>query len=426
MKKTLIIIKREYLTRVRKKSFIIMTLLGPLIMAALMIVPLFISGVGESSNIVHVVDESGLYQSDFQPREVNTNSIEFQYYPITTEEFKLLNLEGVQSVLFIPKINDPSQITEAVLYASGSQTVHIHKYCKLILANHRNKIPLTNIRYDGDTELLSAGLGNGGKYFVAYGSVVLIYFFIFLYGIQVMKGVIEEKTNRIVEVMISSVKPFQLMMGKVLGLALLGLTQYIVWLSVGLILSKMFNSSYDLSVFDEEFLRSALNSGDATFAANSLDMASFSEALQHINFPFVLTCFFVYFLGGYLLYSALFAAIGAASDADTDTQQFIFPVTAPLIVSLILVQSVIANPNGDVAVWLSQIPFTSPIIMVARIPFMEPSGTFLIELITSMTFLFLGFIFVTWIASRIYRVGILMYGKKIGYREIGKWLFYRG
>ncbi len=439
MNKTLIIIKREYLTRVRKKSFIVMTLLGPLIMAALMVVPLFVAGVGEKASEVHVIDESGGFKADFLDSVVNTNSLTFHYYHMDKKTFTKLKVPNVQCVLYLParyleqgpiSANGPGRSLNSTarpeVYSKGRETVHIVKYSKQILANHWNSVALPNVKYSSKSEMLTIEEGAGVKYFVAYGAVVLIYFFIFLYGIQVMKGVIEEKTNRIVEVMISSVKPFQLMMGKVLGLAMLGLTQYLVWLGIGLLLSWVFGSNYNLELFTDQVLAQKLNSANPEIAANSFDWASMGDALQVINFPFVLTCFFIYFLGGYLIYSALFAAIGAASDADTDTQQFTFPVTFPLLFSFLMVQYVIGNPDSAFASWMSQIPFTSPIIMMSRVPFMEPSGTFLIELICSMSLLALGFVFVTWVASRVYRIGILMYGKKVGYRELIKWMFYKG
>lgn len=427
MNKTLIIIRREYLTRVRKKTFIFMTILGPLIMAGLMVVPLFVSGIGEKAIKIHVIDETKEYQEEFM--NASSNSTQFEYYGISEEAFRQLKVEDVRTALVIPKDYAPDTKQTLYLHSKGRSTVHAQKMCQLIIAKSGSRYPDVDINFKKDSSILSEDNSEGIKHVVAYSSVVLIYFFIFLYGIQVMKGVVEEKSNRIIEVMISSVRPFQLMMGKIIGLALVGLTQYVIWLVVGISLSLIFGAQVDgaKEVFTEDYLNEALNNPNMNPAvvANQFDWATIGKALGTINFPFVVTCFFIYFIGGYLIYSALFAAIGAASDADTDTQQFTLPVTFPLLLSFLMVQYVISDPNSGTAFWMSQIPFTSPIIMVARIPFMEPSGGFLIELGSSMLLLIVGFFLVTGLAAKIYRVGILMYGKKAGYREIMKWVFYK-
>jgi ABC-2 type transport system permease protein len=248
-----------------------------------------------------------------------------------------------------------------------------------------------------------------------------IYISLFFYGTMIMKGVMEEKTNRIVEVIISSLKPFELMMGKIIGIALVGLTQFVIWVvlvtllgggSSGLIMSQM-----ELPAEAQQAMSQAGQTPSMS------DAGSFLSAILGFNFTYIISVFVFYFITGYLFYGALFAAIGSAVDSETDTQQFMLPVTMPLVLAIVLAQSaVMSNPNGTLAFWLSVIPLTSPIVMMMRIPFGVPGW----ELALSMVFMIIGFVFAVWIASRIYRIGILMYGKKPSYKEIGKWLFSKG
>jgi ABC-2 type transport system permease protein len=264
---------------------------------------------------------------------------------------------------------------------------------------------------------------------VGFAGGIAIYMFIFLYGVQVMRGVIEEKTNRIVEVIISSVKPFQLMMGKILGIALVGLTQFMLWIVLTFLISSTITTYIAKEKMDAKNVAMSLN----TQQANGIDklsdtkemeksaMESIMSNMDSINFPLVLTCFVIYFLGGYLLYSALFAAIGAAVDNETETQQFMLPVTIPLILSFVVAQSVITNPESQLSFWFSIIPLTSPVVMMVRVAFGVPTW----QLILSISLLILGFIGTTWLAARIYRTGILLYGKKVNYKELSKWLFYK-
>ena len=239
--------------------------------------------------------------------------------------------------------------------------------------------------------------------------------FIFMYGTMVMRGVIEEKTSRIIEVIISSVKPFQLMMGKIIGIALVGLTQFMLWILLTLIIS----SFAEILFFDSSILAP---DGIEKSQEQSVIFTETLKALSGINIPQLLIAFVFYFLGGYLLYSALFAAVGAAVDAEADTQQFIFPITIPLIASFILMQPVMDNPDGLLAYWTSLVPFTSPIIMMVRLHF----GVSNTELLLSMSLLIIGFLTTTALAAKIYRTGILMYGKKASYKELWKWLTFKG
>jgi ABC-2 type transport system permease protein len=253
---------------------------------------------------------------------------------------------------------------------------------------------------------------------LGFASGGLIYIFIFIYGSMVMRGVIEEKSSRIVEVIISSVKPFQLMLGKIIGVAATGLTQFLLWI----ILTFVIISVAQATIIPAEFDPSAIGTGAevAAYGGNA-DIAAFMEALATINFPLVIGCFIFFFLGGYLLYSSLFAAIGSAVDNESDSQQFMMPVTVPLILSFVIGTKVAENPDGPIAFWFSLIPLTSPIVMMVRIPFGVPTW----ELVLSMILLIAGFLGTTWLASRIYRVGILMYGKKVSWGELIKWMRYK-
>jgi ABC-2 type transport system permease protein len=271
---------------------------------------------------------------------------------------------------------------------------------------------------------------------VGYVGSIMIYMFIFLFGAQVMRGVIEEKTSRIIEVIISSVKPFQLMMGKIIGVALVGLTQFLLWIAFTFIIITAVQTA-----FPQQFKKTqtkeasitgksvALPNETAPTAPNTItadtgndDMNEIFEAFSSINLPVMIMAFLFYFLFGYLLYAALFAAIGAAVDNETDTQQFMLPITVPLILSLVVAQTVIQNPESPLAFWLSMIPLTSPVIMMVRIPFGVPTW----EIALSAGLLILGFLGTTWLAAKIYRTGILMYGKKSNYRELWKWIRYKG
>lgn len=234
---------------------------------------------------------------------------------------------------------------------------------------------------------------------IAYIGSLLIYMFILLYGVQVMRGVIEEKTNRIVEVVISSVKPFQLMMGKVLGVALTALTQFFLWIIFTYIIVN--------------FTKQGLQSNPAVIQIFS--------ALGSINYAKIIGYFIFYFITGYLLYSSLFAAVGAAVDNEADTQQFVFPVTLPLIVGIMIMIQAFRYPDGIVPVWGSIIPFTAPIVMMARIPYEPPWQ----EIALSMSLMVITFIATIWFAAKIYRIGILMYGKKVNLKELIKWLRYK-
>jgi ABC-2 type transport system permease protein len=450
MKKIWLIIQREYLTRVKKKSFIVMTFLGPILMASVWIVPLLLASRTEGVKTIEVLDETGLFYQQFK----ETNDTKFLYI---TDDLKTAkeNLGKSESfaILYIPK---PDNTTPKAFYLYSYKKPGLN--LKMYLQESANKI-LENKKlqdvYGIDENTLASVKSNitlvvedietNKKSYTeiswALGFIggMLIYFFIFMYGAQVMRGVIEEKTNRIVEVIISSVKPMQLMMGKIIGIAMVGLTQFLLWIILTMGIVTTFTTIYADKVEKYKAGTEHISDPGQLFQTDAMGMPDTQQGLQSlnsdenisqvidvffsINYGVIIFTFLFYFIGGYLLYAALFAAIGAAVDNDADTQQFMLPVTLPLIFSVIVgISFVLNNPDGNIAYWLSIIPLTSPIIMMIRVPFGINIYT---DLIPSMVLLVIGFLLTTWIAAKIYRTGILMYGKKVSYKELWKWLTYR-
>ncbi|TYZ11901.1 ABC transporter permease [Hymenobacter lutimineralis] len=444
MSKIWLIAQREYLTRVRKKSFVIMSLIGPLLTAALFAVPILIATLSDNGKVVAVADAGGLF-TDRLPEAKDDISFTRVSADLTAAkaEFKKAKYDAL---LYVPKLDVTNPTGFQVFSRKGlglSLENDIRRSVNKAIENQRlraagiDRAVLDNLKVDVDLQTVSlsdegeksssTGISTGVAYFFGF----LIYIFIFIYGVQIMRGVMEEKTNRIVEVVISSVKPFQLMMGKVLGIAGVGFTQLALWvlLSFG-ISSVMAGSVSPDKVVAERASRTTAVAGATTPAQKEAQKeniaAKFSQALHSadLNMPLLAACFLFYFLGGYLFYGALFGAIGSAVDSETDTQQFMMPVTMPLVLTFVVSQAVLTtNPNGQVAVWMSMIPFTSPIAMMMRLPF---GGVPMWQLAVSMVLLIAGFLGTIWLAGRIYRVGILMYGKKVSYGELSKWLFYKG
>ncbi len=425
-----LITRREYLTRVKKKSFVIMTLLGPFLIAAFYgaIIWMAIGGANdETLRVIAVNDQSGLFKDDLQ----NTGRFQF----VTSQEDTLET--DVFGELQVPATATLDQPTGIQFISENSLTLTersaLVKQLESVLEKQKllraglSESTLDSVKADIQiTEKISSAEGikesnsavNAGVGFVA---AFLIYLFIFMYGIQVMKGVVEEKTNRIVEVMISSVKPFQLMMGKILGIALVGLTQLLAWLILSGIMISIISSLVGLEQAPQSLPDTGMNTPVAMQQGG--EAGQLLNAFLQLPFLKLIGAFTFYFIFGYLLYSALFAVIGSAVDAETDTQQFMFPVTIPLIFGFVAAQSVVINnPHGELAYWLSMIPLTSPIVMVVRMPFDVPWS----ELVLSMILMIFGFIATTWLAARIYRIGILMYGKKASWKELWKWLWYKG
>ena len=433
-----IIIKREYLTRVKKRSFIILTFLAPLFFAALMFLPAILmlnSEKFDQKKTIAVCDESTLFTGKFDNTDINT----FIYIDTDINDAKTLVRSGVyDGVLYIPgtelnlPVNAeiysikqlPMTLTEYI--SSTMQTVLEHKKLlasgidpDIVKAAHTN-IHVQSIRMSKDEDVEKKSFSEF-EFFLGLALAMVIYFVIFIFGGQVMRGVIEEKTNRIIEVIVSSVKPFELMMGKIIGIALVGLTQFLLWgiLTLGIygIVSTLLPTPDVFStgsVMNEQIMETVETSEAQVFANEVFDV------IHSINFKAILWCFLFYFIGGYFLYSAMFAAIGAAVDNETDTQQFATPISLLLIIPMVC-STVIANaPDSSLSIWLSMIPFTSPVAMMLRIPFGVPIW----QVVTSVALLFATFIVFTWLAGKVYRTGILMYGKKVSWKEIFKWIKY--
>jgi ABC-2 type transport system permease protein len=450
MNKILLLIQREYLSRVKKKSFIIMTILGPVLFAAITIAPFWLAQVeDEEMKVIAVVDSSHLFFKSIP----ETDHLKFTYMEPGTDINKLKHTyaeQGFWGILYISHIvtYTPNAV-ELISSAQPSFSTKIHIKNALekeierqkLLANNINDLDqiLKSVKTNIDIRIIK--LNDGGDtekvsdsslaMIIGYASGFLIYLFIFMFGTQVMRGVIEEKTSRIVEVIISSVKPYELMLGKIIGIAGVGLTQFLVWvfLTLGLIGFSQRIMLPDLSKSaTEKVLATDIMSGKpASVQAQPLPqddkMAAFKDlyqAMQRINIGVLVGAFIFFFLGGYLLYASLFAAVGSAVDSDTDTQQFMLPITIPLILAIYVMINTINNPEGQVSFWCSFIPLTSPIVMMVRIPFGVPWW----QVGVSALILVITFTLTTLLAARIYRTGILMYGKKVTYRELWKWLRY--
>ena len=434
MQKILLIIKREYFSRVRKKSFLILTFLVPSLFIAMYAAIFFIFKNGDNKIQKFIVlDESGSFKGKLHDKENVTFTFSNEEYGTLKNQVR--NKEET-FLLYIPADYAEKGNVEIISdkKASFSNIAEIENQLADILQTERllsngidtalinqNKphISLTTKQFTDNGE---QDANIAATYVVGFASSFLIYLSLLIYGTQVMRGIIEEKTNRIIEVIISSVKPFQLMMGKILGIGAVGLTQFLMWIVLTTAISSFAGGffSQNLSIKKENVINQ--DAGQKQSVTES-PAQEFLKAANTINFPYVIGTFVFYFLGGYLIYSALFAAVGSAVDNETETQQFMFPITLPLIFTFIVGMNVIVNnPDSSLSFWLSMIPLTSPIAMMIRIPFGVPGW----ELALSMFLLIGGFILTTWVASRIYRVGILMYGKKVSYKELIKWFMYKG
>jgi len=435
MNKVLLIIKREYFSRVKKKSFLLLTFLVPLFFIGMYVMVFYLTkkSFEDSHATVYVIDQE---QHTGDQLKSNKNVTFIVSSRSLAEQRKELDPEKDNTgILIIPKdFYQNSSIEYLTVGKSGIATQsEIESQLKQIVRNYEYTKAGINIqKLDSISpeihlvakELTETGAEKTSHTEVAMGIAmalsILIYISLFLYGAQVMRGIIEEKSSRIVEVIISSVKPFQLMLGKIIGIGMVGLTQFILWLILTFSLTALATST----IMSRADLSSAVSSQPNGQQASALSQSGFDleGAMQSINFTELIICFFVFFIGGYLLYSALFAAAGSAVESETEASQFTMPITMPLLLTYILSFGVLVNdPNGPVATWLSFIPLTSPIAMLVRIPFGVPMW----QIIVSALLLIGGFLFTTWVAARIYRVGILMYGKKASFKEMIKWFNYK-
>lgn len=432
MGKIFLVIQREYLARVKKKSFLIATILTPLIFPAIMGVFVWIAleeQDGQSLRIVEVIDETNLFFMESSEQYAFTSSVED---PEIAK--KMVQDGGRYGFLHIPKmdINDPKGIQfygvenpspSLMGYLEGALKRKIEDQ-KLYAQGIDPKV-LKGIRTD--VSIQSITLGEQGEekinnasvnYAIGFLSGILIYIFIFVYGNQIMQGVIEEKSTRIVEILVSSLKPFQLMMGKIVGIGAVGLTQFLIWVVLIGTLSSIVMGVLGMQMPQQQAME-MVNPEFAQASPDSSELAEILAVVNGIDFVALVASFIIYFLGGYLLYGALFAGIGSAVDTPSDAQQFMFPITIPLLVAYMgLFVFVLQDPNSTTSFWLSIIPLTSPIAMMGRISYGVPFW----ELALSMGLLAVGFLSTTWLAGKIYRIGILMHGTKPTYKILWKWI----
>ena len=422
MRKIWLIIKREYLTRVRKKTFIISTLLFPILWVLLIFGMGYLAKESVQNLRVAVIDSSG-YFSELMLAKENSLDKSSSLTLIKNNPEKVISdhkAEGFDGYIVIPSINWKTG-TDSLLFKSnksyGSSSTDI---VEAKLNRIWNEIKNDSLQIDADKQqiLSTSHLGLSPKNIknlkansktaegIGYVAGLMIYIILLIYGSQVMMGVMEEKTNRIAEVIVSSVKPFQMMLGKILGIGMVALTQFFIWIAFVLIVYNI-----------------ARVSGAGGGAANAM-VGQMQNMFDSVNVALILFCFAFYFLAGFFFYASLYGAIGSAVNEDTrEAQSLSFPITMLVILSIALMSSAIANPTSPVAVWASIIPFSSPIVMMARIPFGVPNTVPWWQLGLSMLMLIIGFIFTVWFAGKIYRTGILMYGKKPSWKEMMRWAF---
>jgi ABC-2 type transport system permease protein len=446
MNKTLLIIAREYLTRVKKKSFIVMTILGPILMAALIIVPVYISNKSLKEVKLMVVDDNDFFINGF----ADTKNVTFSYRSGDIEQIKKECLASGQydAVLHILK-GTQSLKSNLYYYEEPPMTLRSNLESQMdkllfdkILVDSFNIDPAKFEMIKSTTRSSIATIqtdetGAEKKNFTELNRVIgivcgfAIYMFIFMFASQVLRSVLEEKTNRIVEVLISSVKPVQLMMGKIVGVALVGLTQFALWVLLTLVIvlgvqvtnPGFFNKdqiAMEMPVQPDGGTQIMPTADEIESYQDNQGVIEMINAFYDISFTQIILSFLFYFLFGYLVYAALYAAVGSAVDNEADSGQFTLPVTIPLILTMVLIMPMAEDPNGSLAWWMSMIPLTSPVAMLVRLP----SGVPFWELMLSMGILVLFFYFCVWFAAKIYRTGILMYGKKPSYKELWKWIRY--
>jgi len=433
MNKILLIIQREFLNRVQKKSFLIATILLPLIFPAIMAVLVYVA-IEQKKNatkeVVYYVDESGLFVPD------STRFIFKKFEGSLNDAKKALQQDESYGLLYIPpfELSNPKGIS---LYTKVNPGPSEIGNLQSLLENRIRELKMQKFNIDQkvldslktDVSIQSVNLSEGGQEKTSNSTVlfgvgmtcgILMYMFIFIYGAQIMQGIIEEKTSKVVEVIVSSVKPFQLMMGKIVGLASVGLLQFVIWIVLITTLSSVVLAYFGLEMPQQQMVNEMSQQNPAMQNQGSME---FMKMMSQIPFTYVIFNFLFYFLGGYLLYGALFAAVGSAVDSPAEAQQFMFPITIPMLIAYFgLFTFILDDPHGSISVWLSIIPFTSPIAMMGRIAF----GVDDWQLALSMILLIAGFIFTTWVAGRIYRVGILMHGTKINYKVMAKWFMMKG
>jgi len=434
MNKIWLVIKREYSTRVRNRTFILSTILLPLFFIGFIFASAYFSATSTEKQKVAVSDSNGIFKNSFQSSDLITYE-----FPsgVNADNFKE---KGYSAFLKIPENYDSRKDSIALISTKQLGLDAEDKIKDQINAAIRNQAFLRNnidkkildsinnidedriynfrtiVKQGNKSEKSNAALSYG----IGYGSGFLIYMTLFIYGAAVMRGVMEEKMNRIAEVIISSVRPFQLMVGKILGIAAVGLTQLLIWIVLIVLLSSISTSFFSADALQHaQTMNSTMGAaGNSSAAANFLNAR---DTFLSANWDLIIPCFLFYFIGGYLFYAALFAAVGSVVNEDPqEAQSLMLPITMPIILSFVIMATAVGKPDSPIAVWGSMIPFSSPIVMMARIPSGNVPAW---QIIVSMLSLVAGFILTTMLAAKIYRTGILLYGKKVTFREMGKWLF---
>lgn len=432
MNKIFLVIKREYFTRVRNKTFILSTILLPLFFIGFIVASAYFSIKGADHERIAVKDDNGIFKNNFQndrlityefPVDVNINNFRekgYSAYLAIPRDYT----SGNDSISLVSEkqlgINTEEKIKDQINSAIRNKAFLENNINKKILdsinaidAEQLYKFS-TVIKQGNKTEQSNSGLAYG----IGFGSGILIYMTLFIYGAAVMRGVMEEKMNRIAEVIISSVKPFQLMMGKIIGIAAVGITQLLIWMVLIIGLASVASAfiSHDLLQHAQSISTSV---GPANNSA-ALNFLNTKNTFLGANWGLILPCFLFYFIGGYLFYASLFAAVGSVVNEDPqEAQSLMLPITMPIILSFIIMTTAAGQPDAPISVWGSMIPFSSPIVMMARIPSGSVPGW---QIAVSMLSLIAGFILTTLLAAKIYRTGILLYGKKVTFKEMGKWL----
>lgn len=426
MRKVLLVAHREFKNRVQKRTFLIATILIPLIFPAIMGIMLYLALQQEQSatkKVVHYIDESGLFTPEH-------DQYIFKPFNGPLEDAKRAIAHDVSfGLLYIPRIEvyDPRGI---VLYTTLNPSMNDVNALKSMLENQLRERKMRQLNLDQklldslatnvnihSVKVTESGLEQSTDSIVLFSVGMLfgllMYLFIFIYGAQIMQGIIEEKTNKVVEVIVSTVRPFQLMMGKILGLASVGLLQFMIWILLISTLSAALFLLFGIEMPQQQFAEEMAGQAPVNPGLDNI-----LAVWDQIPLTYLLVNFVFYFLGGYLMYGALFAAVGSAVDSPSEAQQFMFPITIPMLISyLSLFIFILQDPHGSISVWLSIIPFTSPIAMMGRVAFGVPAW----QLAVSMISLVAGFILTTWVAARIYRVGILMHGTRVNYKVLARW-----
>ncbi len=440
MNKIWLIIKREYLTRVRNRTFILTTLLMPLLIVLFIAGVIYLSVKGTQQLKIAVIDNNGFFKNNLK----NTDDINFDF-PTGVDTSNYLQ-KGYSAILVIPKFDGTQKTTyylrsEKSLGLGSSQSVeeNINKAIEdnMLQQAGIKRNELDSIHSQSQFAEMKTYEEHGSKsqessegmaYGIGYASGLLIYIIMLIYGMMVLRGIMEEKTNRIAEVIISSVRPFQLMFGKIIGIGAVGLTQFLMWIVLIMVLSTAAQTFIPHDTLQQvQTLQQnggAMPGGSMIQASeNAQKIYTIQHTMSTANWPLLIGCFIFYFLGGYLFYASLFAAVGSVVEDVQNSQTLTLPVTMPIVFSFFVMSIVVTSPSTNLAVWASIIPFSSPIVMMTRIAYGVPGTVPYWQLITSMLVLVAGFLSTTWLAGKIYRTGILLYGKKVTWKEMFKWAF---